>query len=188
MTAARTARPRSLLLALACILAAPSGPLVLAMPQRAGPASPAINLRNTFGLLQSVASRNSSLPKEEWTTLLTKEGLRADAGQGMWRLRNADGELRIQRFDLSDGLVVYNLLFFPSVREPIPAPMLDWMLKNSRYVHLDEGDKFAIGLPRLKLEEGSERPGTVETELTVYLPGGGLSRTVVTITWPPVPR
>ena len=146
------------------------------------PASTSVNLRSAFGLLQSLASMLPTLTETQWTEALQKEGLRRGGGQSMWRLRNSDGELRAERSANPDA-VTYFLLFFPAAEEPVPPPMLDWMLRESRYVYLDEGDKFQIGLPSRPLAVGGRR-GELLTEVTVYLPGGSVSRTAATINWP----
>ena len=142
-----------------------------------------INLRNALGLLQSLASMLPRMSREDWESAVRKEGLRPDSDGTMWRLRNGDGELRAQRS--SDGRA-YHLLFFPATDAPVPSPMLDWMLRESRYVHLDDGDKFLIGLPPRPLNASGER-GELQAEVSVYLPGGSVSRTAVTITWAPSP-
>ena len=144
-----------------------------------------VNLRNTFGALQSLASMLPTLTEIQWTETLQKEGLRRGAGENVWQLRNSDGELRAWRSVTDDG-VAYFLLFFPATEQPVPSPMLDWMLRESRYVYLDDGDKFQIGLPSRPLTVSGRR-GELLSEVTVYLPGGSLSRTATTIKWPSSP-
>ena len=138
---------------------------------------------SVFSFIDSVVTDGLAPTSAEFDRILLGEGFKKDdSSVTLWRLKRADGELRVIPSFESDRASV-SLMYFPATPGRVPDPVLSWLLERQTYSRLNDGDELVIGLPEKQLSSATNARGRRVEEITVSVNGGTLVKTRVHIEW-----
>jgi hypothetical protein len=139
-----------------------------------------------FALIDIQAREHTLTSSEQWSTELAKYAFKETNGDarsgdsGTWEKRDSSGLPRAQGFFLSDKISIW-LFFFPSVRVPMPDPVIAQLLRDSDSSEIEDNGVVEFGFPQTRLTvHGASGRRTQFIALT----GSTLTGRRVVVEWP----